>query len=171
MSMNLKKEGQKLPLFGIGPLLVWGIGLLTLVGIILTYSILRTGTVRGNGAVVLRTLGVILIIAGFVIWYIGALRSGMDESITENKLNTSGIYAWVRNPMYSGWWFMITGISLEWHNLWLLILIPVNWLILTVTLISTEEKWLLDVYGEPYAQYKKNVNRLIPWKRRGNSGV
>ena len=166
MSMNFKKEGQKLPLFGIGPLLIWGIGLLTLVGIILTYSILKTGTVQGNGVVVFRTVGVILIIAGLVIWYVGALRSGMDESITENKLNTSGIYAWVRNPMYSGWWFMITGISLEWHNLWLLILIPVNWMILTITLINTEEKWLLDVYGEPYAQYKKNVNRLIPWKRK-----
>lgn len=30
-------------------------------------------------------------------------------------------------------------------------------------MISTEEKWLLDLYGEEYAEYKKNVNRCIPW--------
>jgi protein-S-isoprenylcysteine O-methyltransferase Ste14 len=43
--------------------------------------------------------GHILIIPGFIIWFVGALKSGMDESITENKLKTDGIYAWVRNPM------------------------------------------------------------------------
>ena len=47
MSMNYRKEGQKLPLFGVGPYLVWGIGLITLIGIILTYSILESGVVHG----------------------------------------------------------------------------------------------------------------------------
>jgi len=39
-----------------------------------------------------------------LIWFIGAVRSDMDDHIESNKLKTSGIYAWVRNPMYSGWW-------------------------------------------------------------------
>jgi len=30
-------------------------------------------------------------------------------------------------------------------------------------LINTEEKWLLKVYGDEYAEYKKIVNRCIPW--------
>ncbi len=38
-------------------------------------------------------------------------------------------------------------------------------LIMTIVLINTEEKWLLDLYGNEYADYKKRVNRLIPWKR------
>ncbi len=29
-----------------------------------------------------------------------------------------------------------------------------------------EEKWLLDLYGEEYVEYKKHVNRCIPWKRK-----
>lgn len=49
-----------------------------------------------------------------------------------------------------------------WHNVILLAIIPINWLILTISLIYTEEKWLTDVYGDEYVLYKKRVNRLIP---------
>lgn len=162
---NYVKDGQKLPLFGIGPWLVFSVGLLTAAGIMLSYNILSSGKVSGIGRVLFHVAGIFLSAAGLIVWYIGALRSDMDASITENRLKTDGIYKWVRNPMYSGWWFLFTGISFQWHNLWLLILIPINWLILTVTLINTEEKWLLNLYGDEYAQYKKRVNRLIPWKR------
>jgi len=87
----------------------------------------------------------------------------MDASIAENRLQTGGIYAWVRNPMYSGWWMLFAGICLQWHNAWSLVTVPVNWAILTVTLKLTEEKWLLDLYGQDYANYLKRVNRCIPW--------
>ena len=53
-------------------------------------------------------------------------------------------------------------ICLQWHNLWALLTIPVNWALLTVTLKLTEEKWLLDLYGQDYADYMKQVNRCIP---------
>ena len=50
-----------------------------------------------------------------------------------------------------------------WHNAWMLILPLLDWVIITIALINTEEKWLLDLYGEEYAEYKKHVNRCIPW--------
>lgn len=84
----------------------------------------------------------------------------------EYSLKTDGIYAWVKNPMYSGWWMLITGISLMWHNVWLLASPLINWGIMTVVLKNTEEKWLLDLYGNEYAEYKKRVNRCISWQRR-----
>ena len=89
----------------------------------------------------------------------------MDNNIAENKLKTDGVYAWVRNPMYSGLWILITGISLMWHNAWLLIVPFINWGIMTITLEYTEEKWLLDLYGAAYTEYKERVNRCIPWRR------
>jgi len=70
--------------------------------------------------------------------------------------------------MYSGWWFVITGISLMWANATLLAVIPLNWLIMTISLQRTEEKWLLDLYGQDYANYKKRVNRCIPWPPKKN---
>ena len=160
---NFVKEGQKLPMFGIGPYLISGIGLVTLVGILLSVYFFRFGMLGGAWTWVFRIAGIVLILAGVAVWYIGALRSNMDESIMDNKLQTGGIYAWVRNPMYSGWWILITGISLMWHNFMVLPFVFINWIILTVVLIYSEEKWLLNLYGQDYLDYKKRVNRLIPW--------
>lgn len=160
---NYVKEGQKLPLFGVGPHIITGLGAVTLAGIILFCYVLKIGILSTPWNIIFRIIGGVLIIIGLAVWYIGALKSDMDESITENKLKTDGIYAWVRNPMYSGWWMLIVGISLMWANAMLLFIIPIDWLILTVALKNTEEKWLLDLYGYEYTEYKRRVNRCIPW--------
>lgn len=165
---NFVKEGQKLPLFGIGPYLIAGIGLVTLTGILLSVFCFGFGILDGIWTWVFRITGIAMILAGIAVWYIGAMRSNMDESITENKLQTSGIYAWVRNPMYSGWWILISGISFMWHNYMILPFVFINWIILTVVLKNSEEKWLSDLYGKKYEEYKKKVNRLIPWLPRKN---
>lgn len=163
---NYVREGQKLPLYGVGPYIVYGMAAVTIVGIILFSYVFKSGILSAPWTWIFRIAGGVLIIAGALIWYIGALRSGMDENIPENKLKTDGIYAWVRNPMYSGWWIIITGISLMWANAWILITPVINWMIMTVALKNTEEKWLLDLYGEEYATYLKQVNRCLPWKRK-----
>ena len=160
---NYVKEGQKLPMFGVGPYIVYGIAMITVIGTILFSYILKIGILDGTWVMIFRTAGIVLMVSGLIIWFIGALCSGMDESITDNKLKTDGIYAWVRNPMYSGWWILLTGLSLIWHNAWLLIFIPINWMIMTIALKNTEEKWLLNLYGKEYADYKSRVNRCIPW--------
>ena len=162
---NYVKEGQKLPLYGVGPYIVYGMAAVTAAGIVLFSYVFRIGTLSAPWTYIFRITGGFLIVFGAIVWFIGAMRSGMDENIAENKLKTDGIYAWVRNPMYSGWWFMITGISLMWVNVWILITPFINWLIMTIVLKRTEEKWLLDLYGDEYVKYLRRVNRCIPWKR------
>ncbi|SCX12880.1 Protein-S-isoprenylcysteine O-methyltransferase Ste14 [Lachnospiraceae bacterium YSD2013] len=163
MLKNYMKEGQKLPMFGVGPYIVYGMGMVTVIGIILLGYVFKIGILEAPWTLVFRIVGTVLIALGLIIWYIGALRSDMDESITDNKLQTKGIYAWVRNPMYSGWWILMIGITLMWHNAWMLILPVINWCIMTISLINTEEKWLAGLYGKDYEEYKKRVNRCIPW--------
>ena len=138
-------------------------GMVAAIGIILFGYVFKIGILNAPWTVVFRIVGAVLIALGLTVWYIGALRSDMDESITDNKLQTKGIYAWVRNPMYSGWWILIIGITLMWHNTWMLILPVINWCIMTISLINTEEKWLAGLYGKDYEEYKKHVNRCIPW--------
>jgi protein-S-isoprenylcysteine O-methyltransferase Ste14 len=161
---NYNKEGQKLPLFGVGPYMVFGMGIVSLMGIILFGHVLKIGILSAPWILIFRIMGVLLIISGIVIWFIGAVRSDMDDHIESNKLKTTGIYAWVRNPMYSGWWIAFTGIALMWHNVYMLVLPVINWIVMTITLINTEEKWLRDLYGADYEAYKIKVNRCIPWK-------
>ncbi len=160
---NYSKERQKLPMFGIGPYLIYGIALLNALVIVLASYVLKIGILENIWVWNFRVFGGLILALGIAIWFISAVRSGMDDNITENKLKTDGIYSWVRNPMYTGCWFIIVGISFMWHNYWMIPMIIVDWLILTVVLKNTEEKWLLDLYGEEYANYKGRVNRCIPW--------
>ena len=160
---NYVKDGQKLPLFGVGPYIVYGMAIVNIIGIILFGYVFKIGILAAPWILVFRVIGILLAIYGIAVWFIGAMRSDMDESITENKLQTNGIYSWVRNPMYSGWWIALSGILLMWHNAWMLILPVIDWLIMTVALINTEEKWLTDLYGSEYTEYRKRVNRCIPW--------
>ena len=164
MLNNYNREGQKLPLFGIGPYMIFGMGAVNLMGIILFGYIFKIGILKSPWIMIFRIVGTILIVLGIFIWFIGAVRSDMDDHIESNKLKTNGIYAWVRNPMYSGWWIAFAGITLMWHNVWMLVLPAINWIIMTITLINSEEKWLLNLYGAEYEAYKTNVNRCIPWK-------
>lgn len=162
---NFVKEGQKLPLFGIGPYLVSSFFILTVIGIILFSYVFKIGTVSGVWSLIFRISAGFFCVIGIVVWFIGALRSGMDKNISENKLKTDGIYSWVRNPMYSGLWILCFGISLFWANVFLIPIFFVNWIIMTIVLINTEEKWLKNLYGNEYLEYKKRVNRCIPIKR------
>ena len=158
---NFIKENQKLPLFGIGPYLVGSMTVLTILGIVLFPYVFKIGTVSGIASVVFRILGAV----GIAIWFIGALKSGMGKNITENILKTDGIYSWVRNPMYCGIWILDLGVSLFWANVFLIPIFFINWIIMTIVLTNTEEKWLANLYGDEYIQYKKRVNRCSPIKR------
>ena len=114
---------------------------------------------------VMLTVGAIFIIAGIGIWLSAVFGSRMDKNIIENRLVTTGIYAYVRNPMYSGVMMTCTGIILCCNNIILLVLPFVYWAYMTILMKNTEEKWLLARYGKDYEEYCKKVNRCIPFKR------
>ena len=160
---NFVKEGQKLPLYGVGPYIIYSMAGLTILGIVLFCYVLKIGFLSAPWNLLFRIIGGVLILLGFFVWFKGALGSEMDENISENRLKTDGLYSWVRNPMYSGLWTLFAGISLMWADYLLLLIVPLNWMIMTIVLMNTEEKWLLTLYGEAYADYKKRVNRCIPW--------
>ena len=54
---NYMKEGQKLPLFGVGPYLIYGIGLFTALCIVLFVYIFKIGNLTGQWVWVFRTTG------------------------------------------------------------------------------------------------------------------
>ena len=72
---NYVREGQKLPLFGVGPYIVYGMAAVTIAGIILCAYILKIGNLDGPWILTFRIIGGILIALGLIIWYIGALSS------------------------------------------------------------------------------------------------
>ena len=163
---NYQNRDQKLPLFGIGPALIFVIALLSLIGILLSKTCMRGGNVSGSFRILFDVLGIFFLLSGLLVWFFGAVKSDMDQYITPNRLKTDGIFAYTRNPMYAGWWFLLIAIMLFFHNIWLLPVIFLQWLVLTLVLVFTEETWLTKLYGEDYRHYCQRVNRFFPWKRK-----
>ena len=110
-----------------------------------------------------RPFGIALILLGIVMWALANFHSRLDQNIVSNTLVTTGVYAWVRNPIYSAFMLACTGVLLLVCNLWLLILPPLYWLLMTLLVSATEEKWLRDLYGQQYVDYCARVNRCLPW--------
>jgi len=108
-------------------------------------------------------IGSIFIVVGVAVWIYAVIIQKISEEIKNGKLITKGIYSFVRNPIYTAFIFVFTGILIMGSNLFLLILPILFWINLTVILKLTEEKWLLEKFGDEYVDYCKVVNRIIPW--------
>jgi len=78
-----------------------------------------------------------------------------------SSLQTGGVYAITRNPMYLGLLFLYTGIAFLGGNWWTFILIPMVVMIITTYVIWREEKYLLGAFGQDYTSYKIKVRRWI----------
>ena len=156
------KKYEHLPIFGIGPVYVVSILLLTLVAVFL-----RDNHLFKSGRIIIRIpliiIGVLFIVLSVFIWIQAVIISKLDKNIKNNHLVTSGVYAYVRNPVYSAFMLLSTGIIFIIGNAWFFILPFLYWLFLTVLMKHTEEKWLKDRYGKTYKEYCKYVNRCWPW--------
>jgi protein-S-isoprenylcysteine O-methyltransferase Ste14 len=113
----------------------------------------------------LQWLGVFFVVCGIgiTIWarvYLGR-NWGMPMSLKQDaELVTSGPYAYVRHPIYTGWMLAALGSTLVtiWWG------IPfIFFFIYFVYSAKAEEKIMLDEFGDKYADYMKRSNMLIPF--------
>jgi protein-S-isoprenylcysteine O-methyltransferase Ste14 len=79
------------------------------------------------------------------------------------KLATQGIYAYTRNPIYEGFFFLIAGVEVCAASIWILILLLPYSLIMHYGIILREERYLENKFGADYRQYKSNTPRY-GWK-------
>lgn len=156
-------DKKHLPMYGVGPIYVCSIIFLTIIGMWLSASHRMPSKQIEVLRIPFAAIGICLFVMSVVLWYDANFRSKVDEHIKCNTLVTTGIYAWVRNPIYSAFLIACTGVLMLANNLWLLILPLFFWLLLTVLVKCTEEKWLKNLYGQEYIEYCRKVNRCIPW--------
>lgn len=160
-----KDRERKLPIFGVGPVYVISCLILTICGLSLDYyGLLESGEVP-KAKILLSVIGAILMIYGIALWIKAVLFQRIRDEIKAGHLVTDGVYSIVRNPIYSAFIFIFTGILLFASNLYLLIFPFIFWTYLTILMKFTEEKWMKEKFGEEYREYCKKVNRIIPWFR------
>ena len=157
----MSKNDSHLPVYGVGPYLIIPIVLTAIMGLILTIFKMIPIYEMPQINLFLTIWGLLMIILGAFFW-VSAVKSRIDEKIKSNQLETSGIYGIVRHPIYAAFLYASTGIILISNNLYLLILPIVYWIFLSISLQKTEEKWLIDLYGDDYIKYSKKVNRFFP---------
>ncbi|WP_455276470.1 methyltransferase family protein [[Eubacterium] cellulosolvens] len=110
-------------------------------------------------------LGMILIIVGLLVFLIPV--SIIDKYFYEGKLCTTGIYSFIRHPMYGAWIvFIIPGMVLIRGSL-LGLSIPIFMYAIFKILIPKEEEYLEKKFGKEYIEYEKKVNAIFPtiWKK------
>ncbi|MES1217185.1 MAG: isoprenylcysteine carboxylmethyltransferase family protein [Bacteroidota bacterium] len=78
-----------------------------------------------------------------------------------NSLQSDGIYAVTRNPMYTGLAIVYLGLTCLIGNWWNLILFPLLVIIVQEFIIRREEKYLERRFGQDYLNYKAKVRRWI----------
>jgi protein-S-isoprenylcysteine O-methyltransferase Ste14 len=120
---------------------------------------------------ILDVIGLVVYLAGiaFVLWARRTLGKMWGLSTSRNvmlrddhQIIQDGPYAFVRNPMYFGWWVAMFG----------LLLVYPTWVVLPFLVFSVvsftgrarrEDKALAERFGESWAEYKKHTKFLIPF--------
>ena len=123
----------------------------------------RFGWSAVPAAVVL--LGDLVIVVGFYFVFLvfkeNTFASGIIEVAADQRVITTGPYALVRHPMYSGALFMLIGVPIALGSWWgLLALIPMA-LVLVIRLLDEEKFLAKNLAG--YSEYQTKVKyRLLP---------
>lgn len=162
----MKSQEFKMPAFGVGPIYVITCLILTIGGICLHLKGYLYQGELNKGKIIFIIGGILLILFGIYLWLQAVIVEKINKKVKEKKLITSGVYSFVRNPVYSAFIFILTGSLLLTANYFLLILPFIFWAFLTILMKNTEEKWLKNEFGKEYEIYLKKVNRVIPWIRR-----
>jgi protein-S-isoprenylcysteine O-methyltransferase Ste14 len=109
----------------------------------------------------------ISMIAGYVILFsgIGLFMAGWREvhrARKENRLVTDRLYRFVRHPQYTGLFISIFGEGIvHWPTIFSIVLFPL--IILLYTLLArSEERKMVEQFGEEYRIYQATVPMFFP---------
>jgi len=109
--------------------------------------------------------GVLLCLAWLVLLFLSlvsfgkSFRVGIDREHPD-KLVTTGVFAFSRNPIYVAFGFVLQGQFLAFPN-WILLVYMVAAIRLFHRQVSREEEYLKKRYGQQYSEYCKRVRRYF----------
>ncbi len=138
------------------------------VGLSILFTNQRIGIVTGAAGSVMRTAGLLVYIMGLGIRYwsileLGELFTRGTEVEKGQALISSGLYNYLRHPLYLGLFLLTTGIPVFLQNFPISIL-AIFLLFLTLNNRMREEEALMErVIGSRYREWKEERYRFFPF--------
>jgi protein-S-isoprenylcysteine O-methyltransferase Ste14 len=117
------------------------------------------GSIASVVSVVMGVVGLALMGWGFFAFR--RARTAILPFHSASSLVTTGPYRFTRNPMYTGLTIAYLGGALLIASAWPLILLPVVLIVLFITVIAREERYLSDAFAIEYAAYCARVRRWL----------
>ena len=110
-------------------------------------------------------LGVLLCLAGLTLLFLSLVSFGKSfrvgiDSDRPDKLITTGVFAFSRNPIYVAFAFVLLGQFLVFSN-WILLVYLVAATALFHRQVLREEEFLKKQYGRQYSEYCDRVRRYL----------
>ncbi|MEZ5406017.1 MAG: isoprenylcysteine carboxylmethyltransferase family protein [Verrucomicrobiia bacterium] len=113
------------------------------------------------GCVFISCLG--FLIRCLVIGYAPGGTSGRNaKQQRADRLNQTGIYSLVRNPLYLGNFLMILGVALFTETFWFIIITIVVFTLFYERIILVEEEFLQHKFGEVFINWAQKTPAFIP---------
>ena len=97
-------------------------------------------------------------------WMFRCLSKNLTDTVVvreEHNLVTTGIYGWVRHPLYSIAAILVVGFTLLTAN-WFLALAGIGTVGMLVIRTNKEEEMLIERYGDVYRSYMQSTGRFLP---------
>jgi protein-S-isoprenylcysteine O-methyltransferase Ste14 len=113
-------------------------------------------------------IGLVLLLAALTLFYQTHRQLGRNWSVTldtrkKHRLVDTGLYAYVRHPMYSAFWLLALAQALLLPN-WIAGFSGiVGWGILFFLRVGREESLMIDTFGRDYRDYMQRTKRVSPW--------
>ncbi len=110
------------------------------------------------------TVGIVLIGGGLALAMAGIVQFRVHRTHIEpwkpsTAVVTTGVYRWLRNPMYVGMAFVLAGLSILLASDWMLVMTILFVPVIHVGVVRREERYLAAKFGEPYRRYLARVPR------------
>ena len=163
-----ERDGRKYPLWTQIAIMLVGLALCAAMFYFLWMPLFA---IPAGTAFVLKGIGLALYLGGcaFVLWARRTLGKMWGISTSQNvklrddhQIIQNGPYAFVRNPMYFGWWAAMFGLVLL-YPVWMVLLMFLFSMIAFIGRAHREDIVLAERFGEAWTEYKKRTKFLIPF--------
>lgn len=136
--------------------------------VVLPAALLLVESLLARGWPDINPAGLILLPWGYLQYRLSGLYrrrhggGGPGMALPPDRLVTTGIYAYTRNPMYLGHLIFIAGLAISLRS-WIALAVLVAYVPWFQARVRRDEARLRDLFGAEYERYARRVKRWIPF--------